>query len=107
MDITAVNRGLPASVGAVSDIPVPKAQEHRDIVRAVRALNQTETCGQDNHLTFHRDQYSRQMVLRVVNRKTGDVVLQVPSEDVLRMAESLKQRQATMTGGGTPFPHSA
>ena len=93
MDITAVNRNMTASVGAVSEIPVQKAQENRDIIKAVRALNATEMFGQDNHLTFQRDLYSHQMVLRVVNQKTGDVVLQVPAEDVLRMAKDLKQQQ--------------
>ena len=94
MDITAVNRNLPASVGAVSEVPVQKAQENRDIVKAVRALNATEMFGQDNHLSFQRDLYSHQMVLQVVNRKTQEVVLQIPSEDVLRMAQDLKQQQA-------------
>ena len=91
MDITAVNRSIPASVGAVSEVPVQKAQENRDIVKAVRALNATEMFGQDNRLTFQRDLYSHQMVVRVVNKKTGDVVLQIPSEEVLRMAEDLKK----------------
>jgi uncharacterized FlaG/YvyC family protein len=94
MDITAVNRSMPASVGAVSEIPGQKARENRDIVKAVKALNSTEMFGQDNHLTFQRDLYSHQMVLRVVNRKTEEVVLQIPSEEVLRLAEDLKPQAA-------------
>jgi uncharacterized FlaG/YvyC family protein len=94
MDITAVSRSMPASVGSVPDVPVQKAQENRDIVKAVKALNGAETFGQDNHLTFHKDQYSHQMVIRVVNQKTGDVVLQIPSEEVLRMAEDLRKQEA-------------
>ncbi|HXB71277.1 MAG TPA: flagellar protein FlaG [Candidatus Acidoferrales bacterium] len=94
MDITAVSRSMPASVGSVPDVPVQKAQENRDIVKAVRALNGAESFGQDNHLSFQRDPYSHQMVLRVVNQKSGDVVLQLPSEEALRMAEDLKRLQA-------------
>ena len=94
MDITAVNRSMPASVGSVPDVPMQKAQENRDIVKAVRALNGAETFGQDNHLTFQRDLYSHQMVLRVVNQKSGDVVLQLPSVEALRMAEDLQRQQA-------------
>ena len=93
MDITAVNRSMPASVGSVP-VPVQKAQENRDIVKAVRALNGAETFGQDNHLTFQRDLYSHQMVLRVVNQKSGDVILQLPSEEALRMAEDLQRQLA-------------
>jgi len=98
MDVTAVDRGLPASLGAVSDIPLPKAQENRDIVKAVRALNATEMFGQDNSLTFQRDLYSRQMVLRVINQKTQEVLLQIPAEDVLRMAKDLQPQQADFIG---------
>ena len=94
MDITAVNRSMPATVGSVPDVPVQRAQENRDIVKAVRALNGAETFGQDNHLTFQRDLYSHQMVLRVVNQKSGDVVLQLPSAEALRMAEDLQRQQA-------------
>jgi uncharacterized FlaG/YvyC family protein len=94
MDITAVSRSMPASVGSVPDVPVQKAQENRDIVKAVRALNGAETFGQDNHLTFQKDLHSHHMVIRVVNGKTGDVVLQIPSEEVLLMAEDLKKQQA-------------
>lgn len=94
MDISAVNRGLPASIGAVSDVPVQNAQDNRDIVHAVRALNAAEMFGQDNLLTFQRDLQSRQMVLRVVNQETDEVVLQIPSEQVLRMAEDLKKQEA-------------
>jgi uncharacterized FlaG/YvyC family protein len=95
MDITAVNRSsMPASVGSVPDVPVQKAQQNRDIVKAIRAVNGAETFGQDNHLTFQKDQYSHHMVIRVVNKKTGDVVLQIPSEEVLRLAEDLQKQQA-------------
>ena len=73
---------------------VPAGPDHgpqnREIIQAVHALNRTQMFGQDNELEFHRDQASRRMVIRVVNRKTQEVVSQIPPEYVLRLAEGLK-----------------
>ena len=90
MDITAIHRimqSLPAAAGPPSDSPMPA----RDIVQAVRALNQSEMFGQDNELEFQRDRASRRMVIRIVNRTTKEVVSQVPPEYVLRLSEDLKR----------------
>ncbi len=89
MDVTGIHRveqAAPTSVAA----PVDHAAEARDLVRAVKALNQTEMFGQDNELEFQRDPASRRMIARVVNRKTKEVVSQVPPEYVLRLAQDLK-----------------
>ena len=90
MDVTAVDRSgqvLPAPAPA---IPVDQAAENRQVVQAVKALNNTEMFGHDNELTFQRDLQTKRMVIRVVNRQTKEVVSQVPSEYVLRLAEDLK-----------------
>jgi uncharacterized FlaG/YvyC family protein len=93
MDINSVNRSVHTSVAAAAAIPVEKAAENREVVQAVKALNGTEMFGQDNQLLFQRDPQSQRMVVRVVNRKTNEVVSQIPSEYVLRLAEDLKRNQ--------------
>jgi len=90
MDVTSVQRIAQALPAATPGAPIDQAQA-RDVVQAVKALNQTEMFGQDNELEFQRDQASRRMVIRVVNRKTQEVVSQVPAEYVLRLAEDLKK----------------
>jgi uncharacterized FlaG/YvyC family protein len=97
MDISAVNRNLSAPVTGASEIPPEKTAENRPIIRAVKALNGTEMFGQDNLLTFQRDPNSKRMVIKVINRKTQEVVEQIPAEYVLRLAEDLKQQQANAT----------
>jgi len=91
MDVTAVNRIAQAAPTAAVTPPDPGASA-RDVVPAVKALNQTEMFGQENELQFQRDQASRRMVIQVVNRKTHEVISQVPPEYVLRLAEGLKQK---------------
>ena len=93
MDINSINRSVHTSVAASAAIPVEKAAENRELVQAVKALNGTEMFGQDNQLLFQRDPQSQRMVVRVVNRKTNEVVSQIPSDHVLRLAEDLKRNQ--------------
>jgi uncharacterized FlaG/YvyC family protein len=91
VDITGISRvaelHAPAPV-----MPVDRSAEVREIVRAVKALNGTEMFGPENELRFQKDPQTQRMVMRVVNRKTSEVVSQVPEEYVLRLAEDLKHR---------------
>ncbi|MEO8370558.1 MAG: flagellar protein FlaG [Candidatus Solibacter sp.] len=91
MDITAINRGA-ASVHAPEPIvALDKVSEKREVVQAIKAVNGTEMFGPENELRFQRDQETNRFVVRVVNRKTREVVSQVPEEYVLRIAEDIQK----------------
>jgi flagellar protein FlaG len=64
--------------------------ENREIIQAVRAVNASANLGDGNELTFSLDRHSRRPVIKIVNRKTNQVVRQIPNEDVLRLAEYFK-----------------
>ena len=92
MDVNALSRitqGLPA---VATSIPADNASQNRQVVQAVKALNKSEMFGEDNGLEFQKDPNTKQLVVKVVNRKTGDVVSQIPPEYVLRLAEDFKQK---------------
>jgi uncharacterized FlaG/YvyC family protein len=72
--------------------PVDKTAEHRQVVQAVKAVNGTEMFGPENELRFQKDPESKRMVVRVVNRKTREVLSQVPAEYVLRLAEDIGRK---------------
>jgi flagellar protein FlaG len=91
MDITKVDQNLPVAPSPVDSIPVEKTAENRDVVQAVKALNGAELLGENNELTFQRDAVTRRMVIRVVNRKTKEVISQVPPEYVLSLAATLRK----------------
>jgi len=97
MEITAIDRNAQPHAAPVAAIPVDQAAENREVVRAVKALNATEMFGQENQLLFRRDPQSQRMVVRVVNRKTEEVVSQIPAEYILRLAEDLKPKAAART----------
>ena len=94
MEISAIDRSALASSVPAAPAPMDHAAENREVVRAVKALNGTEMFGQDNQLTFRRDPETQRMVIRVVNRKTEEVVTQIPAEYVLRLAADLKKKAA-------------
>jgi uncharacterized FlaG/YvyC family protein len=71
---------------------VDKTAENRQIVQAVKAVNGTEMFGPENELRFQKDPESKRMVVRVVNRKTSEVLSQVPAEYVLRLAQDIRRQ---------------
>ena len=91
MEITAINRGEVGMHAPAPVAPVDKTAENRQVVQAVKAVNGTEMFGPENELRFQRDPVTKRMVIRVVNRKTSEVLSQVPAEYVLRLAENIKQ----------------
>jgi uncharacterized FlaG/YvyC family protein len=92
MDVNALSRITQAGPTLATAIPADKASENREVVQAVKALNQTEMFGQDNDLTFQKDPDTQRMVVKIVNRNTQEVVSQIPPEYVLRLAANLKQK---------------
>jgi uncharacterized FlaG/YvyC family protein len=93
MEMPTVKSVAQPPVAQAALVPQDEAAANREVVRAILALNATEMFGEDNQLHFRRDPASKRMVVRVVNRKTGEVVSQIPPEYVLRLAEDLHLRQ--------------
>ena len=89
MDITAINRGASGVHVPAPAVPIEKVSERREVVQAVKAVNGTEMFGPENELRFQRDPETKRFVVRVINRKTREVVSQVPEEYVLRIAEDI------------------
>lgn len=90
MEITAVDRSGLAISAPTPIVADAQAAENREIVKAVKAVNGTEMFGEDNQLVFRRDPETHRMVIRLVNRKTEEVLAQIPAEYLLRLAEDLK-----------------
>ena len=75
--------------------PAPKSREdveaHQAVVAAVRALNKSELAGSGRELQFTRDSQTQKMVIRIIDSRSGDVVSQLPPEEVARILASLGQ----------------
>jgi len=92
MDITGVNTvgHLPATA------PTPAAPEQvaetRDIVQAVKAVNEASSFGDNNEVSFMLDRNTKLPVIRIVNKDTKEVVEQIPAEYLLELAQELGQK---------------
>jgi uncharacterized FlaG/YvyC family protein len=96
MDTSSVNNlsagvGLPAEVNS----PPPVTADQRALIQAVKAVNSTELFGSENELTFVRDRTTNLPAVRIINKETGDIVAQIPAEDVLQMAEEIAGNNLT------------
>lgn len=67
-----------------------RQQEHREIVKAVKKLNQAEFYGNRSELQLAVDRGTKRTVVRIIDKETKEVLNQIPPEYVLRMAEDLK-----------------
>jgi uncharacterized FlaG/YvyC family protein len=93
MDIPSVSTA-PATWAPV---PQPVSQEQRaetrEIVTALKAVNKAEMFGQDQELTFVLNRDTQRAVIQLVNRKTREVIRQIPPEYVLARAKELRSHQ--------------
>lgn len=92
MDVTSMNRVAQAPPAAVPSIPADQVAQNRQVIQAVKALNNTEMFGHDNELLFVKDGQSQRMVVRVVNKKTNEVLSQIPPEYVLALAQDARPK---------------
>ena len=90
MDLTAIS-GVTGAHAPAPTVAVDKTAEKREVVQAVKAVNGTEMFGADNELRFQKDPETNRLVVVVINKKTREVLSQVPEEYVLRLAEDLKR----------------
>jgi hypothetical protein len=76
---------LPIGTGGLS-AGTSAAQDRRDLVDAVRAINRSGLLWPGRELMFRSDPASHQLVVEMLNTETQEVVDQIPSQEVLRMA---------------------
>ncbi len=66
--------------------------ENRTLIQAVRKVNEAELMGQDNELSYQVDRDTHRVILRLVNRKTNEVIRQIPPEYVLQLAREMREQ---------------
>ena len=91
MDIAPVFRqgSATATAPAPAQVPAERLAENRDLIQAVKALNAAELFGQNSELSFLVDRNTQRPVIRLVDRKTREIIRQIPPEYLLRLAENL------------------
>jgi uncharacterized FlaG/YvyC family protein len=88
MDLSSMN-SLAARAATSQALSEPASADRRALIQAVRSVDTAGLFGADKELTFVRDFATQTTVARIIDKETGDVVAQVPPEDILQMAEEV------------------
>ena len=88
MDISSIK---PSGYSLPQAAPMPPADvaQRRELIQAVRSVNASGLLGQ-NQLVFVLDRQTHRAIMRVEDRETHEVLLQLPPEYVLRLAEDVR-----------------
>lgn len=92
MDITSIKPSASPQT-TVASIPAPEARERRELIAATKSINASGLLGQ-NQVVFMVDRQTRRPIIRVEDRDTHEVILQLPPEYVLRLAENLRSNSS-------------
>jgi len=92
MEITSIKPSVDLFTQA-PPVAAPEAAQRRDLIQAARSINDSGVLGR-NQLVFLVDRSTHRPIIRVVDRETHEVVLQLPAEYVLRLAQDVKSGSA-------------
>ena len=91
MNISSVGSSVNVTAFVESTMTAQTPQQASDrakLIQAVKTVNESNALGDSSsELTFSVDRATRRTVIRVINRQTQDVLLQIPDEYVLQLAE--------------------
>lgn len=90
MNVGAINNAVPVTLADLGPTRM-LTQDQRTLIQAIKAVNASGSLGDENEVTYSVDRAARQVVVKLVNKKTGDVLQQIPTEYVLKMAEELNR----------------
>ncbi|MDR3700067.1 MAG: flagellar protein FlaG [Candidatus Sulfopaludibacter sp.] len=88
-----MNRSTTSAPASVPPAPAEQQTQNREVIQAVKALNSTEMFGENNELRFQKDPQTHRMIVRIVDRKTQEVLSQIPPEYVLALAAESKTQK--------------
>ena len=99
MEINPLYRMNPLTPIDLVSKPSDQAEMARTIVAAVRALNKSQLFGDQREMLFGdqrqmlfaRDPDTHKMVILIVQQGTGEVLDQIPAEQMLRILEDLRK----------------
>lgn len=74
-------------ISPATPLTAQERTEQRQLIQAVKAVNEAKLFGQNSELTFSYDRQTRRTVMQIVDRETQEVIRQIPPEYVLRLAE--------------------
>ena len=88
MDIAPLHTAPQTSTPAPVSVSAEQQAQNRELIQAVHAVNAAELFGEDSELTFALDRKTGRGLIRLVKRKTKELMREISPEDVLEMADA-------------------
>jgi flagellar protein FlaG len=91
--------GLVQAMPAFVESPAPAPQQQptmKEVQQAVKAVQHFVEPMTSNSLQFELDSTSGKMVVRITDSQTGEVIRQIPSKEMLEIAQSLDRMQGLL-----------
>ncbi|HVP46995.1 MAG TPA: flagellar protein FlaG [Bryobacteraceae bacterium] len=86
MDVAPLHTAPLAATPAPAPGSAEIQAENRQLIQAVHAINAAELFGEDSELTYVLKRGTGRAAVRLVRRKSRDLIRQIPSEEVLSLA---------------------
>jgi flagellar protein FlaG len=83
------------SASVLSKVNEPKKLNAEDVKAAVAEGN-TLLKAANNNLQFQVDEATKQVVIKIVDNKTGELVRQIPTVEMLDFIRAMKQQEANV-----------
>lgn len=77
----------------IASVAPQQAAQRQQLIKAADAINVSQALGASNELVFVFDRNTHRPIMRVVDRKTNDVVMQLPPEYVLQLAAEVQAEE--------------
>jgi uncharacterized FlaG/YvyC family protein len=83
MDIAPLHTAPQTSTPAPVSVSAEQQAQNRQLIQAVHAVNAAELFGEDSELTFALDRKTGRGLIRLVKRKSGELIREISTDDVL------------------------
>ncbi|MGO2007306.1 flagellar protein FlaG [Vreelandella alkaliphila] len=87
---TTSSQQAPGITGAVGEQPELRSVSKESLAAPIQRINETL---RPRGLEFVLSEQSGRVITKVIDRETGDVIRQIPAEEVLLVAERLEELQ--------------
>jgi len=99
MPLPAAPQGAPATSAKAAFVPEPMPQQQpnrEQVQKAVESMKQLVETKAPNSLSFSVDDTTGKTIVRVSDAQTGEMIRQIPSEELLEIARSLDKMQGML-----------
>jgi uncharacterized FlaG/YvyC family protein len=104
MNLPSIQSTAATPAAGSTTVPPQQAAQRQQLIKAADVINAAQIFGANNQLVFVFDRDTHRPIMRVVDSKTNEVIMQLPPDYVLNLAaevqaEERRKQQESDTSG--------